>query len=209
MCYFENSDSLNNIPPYIGVVSERVKRIPPKWQTPNWFPLIRILQTPVIFQVQENYLSSFTQEAIQAPPHFFFYQYPSYHLQFWWINLLCPPITSRAFQVSHNPQNLCRPENSLIFVIWPVRHKNSLKLFLTKMKPRSVDIKILSLFLANNNQRLVIIKILSNHFCPSDKIQGSDSFNNVFLRTRTPRWPSCHAIFKQSTADLYSVLLFF
>ena len=57
----ENSDSLNNIPPYIRVVSERVTN-------PNWFPLIKISQTPVIFQVQENYPTSFNQEVIQAPP---------------------------------------------------------------------------------------------------------------------------------------------
>ena len=30
---FENSDSLNNIPLYIGIVSEGVRRILPKWQT--------------------------------------------------------------------------------------------------------------------------------------------------------------------------------
>ena len=75
--------------------------------------------------------------------------------------------------------------NSLIFVIWPVIHKNYLGPFFTKTKPRSLDIKISSLFLANDYQRPVVIKILSIHFWLSDEIQESDSFN-VFLRPRIP-----------------------
>ena len=44
-----------------------------------------------------------------------------------------------------------------------------------------MDINILPLFLANDNQRPIVIKILSNHFWPSDEIQVSDSLIMFFL----------------------------
>ena len=168
-------------------------------RNPNRFPSIRILQTPVIFQVQENYPTSFNQEAIQVPP------LPTQTYSS--IYLLPPLVLTNQFALPsnnrqgipkyHTTPRICVGQriNLLIFVIWPVRHKNSLKSVLTKTKPSSVDIKILSLFLANDNQRPVVIKILSNHFWPTNEIQVSDFFNNVFLRPRTPGWPSCHTFF--------------
>ena len=169
---FKNSDCLNNIPPYIGVVSEGGDGNTSKMTNPNRFPLVRITQTPAIFQAQENYPVSFSQEAIQAPPS----------LSDLRINI---PLTtfgsdeSIRFLFSGHSKYHTTPRiyvgqkiKSLIFVIWPVRHKNSLEPFLTKP---------------------VVKKILSTHFWPNDKIQVSDSFNNVFLRPRIPEWSSSYS----------------
>ena len=153
---------------------------------PNQFPLIRISQTPVIFQVRGK-LSNLFQSGGHSSPSL-----PQTYLSMY---LFPPSVLMNQFTLpSYNWQGICVGQklNSLIFVIWPVRHKNSIETFLTKIKPRSVDIKIFSLFLANDNQKPVIIKILSNHFWPSNVIQVSDSFNNVFLRPWISGWSSCH-----------------
>ena len=83
---FKNSDGLNKIPPYIEVVFEGNTS---KMTNPNRFPIIRIL-------LIEKFSNLFESGGDSSPslPLRLAYQYTSYHLRFWPINLLLSPAST-------------------------------------------------------------------------------------------------------------------
>ena len=112
----------------------------------------------IFFQVQENYPTSFNQEAIQAPPT------PQTYLS---IYLLLPLVLTYQFILpSHNWQGIPSTTQSPQFVEasglthWSLSDLSDIKILLSHFWPR----QNLDLWTYNNNQRPVIIKILSSHF---------------------------------------------
>ena len=76
---FENG--LNNIPPYIEVVSERVRGIPPILQTLTDFHLLGFHRS-CDFSSTGKLSNLFQSGGHSSPSLLRTYQYPSYHLQF-------------------------------------------------------------------------------------------------------------------------------